>query len=180
MSGRLIAVVGPSGVGKDTVMTALAKAAPRLHIARRVITRPNDAGGEDFDAVSADEFAAIRDAGGFAISWSAHGLSYGIPVQIKEHLKRGEDVLANLSRGVLSDVNLQFPGFLVLALSADTQVLASRLAARGREDQDDIARRLQRADYPLPEGMPTSRIDNSGALTDTVKQALHQLYPVRV
>lgn len=179
MSGRLIAVVGPSGVGKDTVMEAMAAVEPRLHIARRVITRSSDAGGEDFDGVGSDEFGAIRDAGGFAVSWSAHGLSYGIPVQINGHLGRGRDVLVNLSRGVLGDVNVRFPGCVILALSADAQVLANRLAARGREDEGEIARRLQRAQYPLPEGVNATRIDNSGVLTDTVQQALQLLYPDR-
>ena len=52
MSGRMIAVVGPSGVGKDTVTQALVDAAPQLSLVRRVITRAADAGGEDYDAAS--------------------------------------------------------------------------------------------------------------------------------
>ena len=50
--GRLIAVVGPSGVGKDSVMAGLHGAIPDLHLVRRVITRAPDLGGEDYDAVS--------------------------------------------------------------------------------------------------------------------------------
>ena len=48
MTGRFIAVVGPSGVGKDSVMQGMAARDPRIVLARRVITRPSDAGGEDF------------------------------------------------------------------------------------------------------------------------------------
>ena len=48
MSGRMIAVVGPSGVGKDTVMQALVDAAPQLSLVRRVITRRSGCGRRGF------------------------------------------------------------------------------------------------------------------------------------
>ena len=47
MGAHVIGVVGPSGVGKDTVMHALAAAQPGIKLARRVITRPVEAGGEE-------------------------------------------------------------------------------------------------------------------------------------
>ena len=58
MTGRFIAIVGASGVGKDSVMAALAASDPRLRLVRRVITRPSAAGGEDFDGVTEDAFHA--------------------------------------------------------------------------------------------------------------------------
>ena len=63
----MIAVVGPSGVGKDTVTQALVDAAPQLSLVRRVITRAADAGGEDYDAVSVPMFmgtGAVRHHAG--------------------------------------------------------------------------------------------------------------------
>ncbi|MEA2777827.1 MAG: thymidine phosphorylase, partial [Acetobacteraceae bacterium] len=81
----LILVVGPSGAGKDTVL-ALARAAlladPRFRFVRRVITRPADAGGEDHEAVSDFEFGQRS----FALRWQAHGLHYGIPMDIADDL----------------------------------------------------------------------------------------------
>ena len=38
MTGLLVGVVGPSGVGKDTIMAAISEAAPEFGIVRRVIT----------------------------------------------------------------------------------------------------------------------------------------------
>lgn len=178
--GRFIAVVGPSGVGKDSVMAALAAHDPRLVLARRVITRPSDAGGEDFEGVSEAAFEQKRAAGEFALSWAAHGLHYGIPASVEKDLRAGKDVLANLSRAVLPEAKAHFEDFCVIALSADRDVLAARLAGRGRESADQIAKRLARADTALPQGIQASNIDNSGPLEQTVQTILAQLYPVRV
>ncbi|MCC2112585.1 MAG: phosphonate metabolism protein/1,5-bisphosphokinase (PRPP-forming) PhnN, partial [Hyphomicrobiales bacterium] len=54
--GRLVLVVGPSGAGKDTLMAAIGRARPDLHIVRRVVTRPSEAGGEPFEGVTEAEF----------------------------------------------------------------------------------------------------------------------------
>jgi ribose 1,5-bisphosphokinase len=179
MTGRLIAVVGPSGVGKDTVMAAMAEAAPALGIVRRVITRPSDAGGEDFDGVDPITFAEIRDAGAFALWWQAHDMAYGIPASVDADLGAGRDMLANLSRGVLAEACARFAGMRVLSLTAAPEVLSARLQARGREDSVQITRRLARAGSGLAPAIKAIEIDNSGPLESTVKAALSALYPVR-
>lgn len=180
MSGRFIAVVGPSGVGKDSVMAKLAEGRPDLFLARRAITRPSEAGGEDFDGMSEGEFLSLEAAGAFALSWSAHGLHYGIPIAVETALEDGRDVLANLSRGVLSEAKLRFARFEVLSLTASPQVLAARLRGRGRETEDEITARLARAERALPDHIAALEIDNSGPLGQTVAQAVAALYPERV
>ncbi|MBT9382346.1 phosphonate metabolism protein/1,5-bisphosphokinase (PRPP-forming) PhnN [Pseudooceanicola sp. CBS1P-1] len=172
MAGRLIGVVGPSGVGKDSVMQAVAARRPGTVLVRRVITRDGAAGGEVFDSVSRSEFLAREAAGAFLLSWQAHGLHYGIPDDVGDALAAGQDALVNLSRGVLGLARARVPGFLCLRLSAPVPVLAARLAARGREDAGDIARRLARADFALPPGIPATEVDNSGPLDATVARVL--------
>ncbi|SMX34336.1 phosphonate metabolism protein/1,5-bisphosphokinase (PRPP-forming) PhnN [Actibacterium lipolyticum] len=180
MRGRLFAVVGPSGAGKDTLMEAALGQRPDLHLVRRVITRPTDAGGEAFDGVSEAEFEQMRQAGGLALHWQAHGLSYGIPENINAALGRGQDVVFNGSRGVLAEANRRYPGLIVLHITASIPTLAARLAARGRETERDIANRLKRASYGLPAGVNVRVIQNDGALSDAVAQLLDALQPERV
>ncbi|WP_019953937.1 phosphonate metabolism protein/1,5-bisphosphokinase (PRPP-forming) PhnN [Yoonia vestfoldensis] len=180
MTGRFIAIVGASGVGKDSVMAALAARDPRLGLVRRVITRPADAGGEDFDGVSDAEFDAMAAQGAFALHWAAHGLRYGIPATVGADLAAGRDMLVNLSRSALPAAQARFDPCLIINLSADREVLAQRLAGRGRETANDIARRLDRADHALPAGVDAVTIDNSGKLDATVGAILRLLYPVKV
>jgi len=180
MTGRLIAVVGPSGVGKDTAMAALSLRCPRLHRVRRVVTRPAEAGGEPFEGVTEAAFADRLARGDFLLSWRAHGLSYGIPRTVLARLGAGQDLLANLSRRVLVEAQAKVPRLTVLALRADPAVLAARLRARGREAGAALDERLRGREIALPPGIDTIRIDNSGALDDTVAAALDALYPVKV
>lgn len=180
MTGRFIAIVGASGVGKDSVMEALAARDPGLVLARRVITRPVSAGGERFEGVTMAQFKSRAASGDFVLSWEAHGLHYAIPRSFEDHIQDGKDVLANLSRAVLGRAKDRFDRFEVFNLTADRSVLAKRLAGRGREDADQIARRLQRATFELPPEIDAHQIDNSGAMETTVQSILARLYPVRI
>lgn len=179
MTGRFIAVVGPSGVGKDSVMAALATHDPRFVLARRVITRPTNAGGEAFDGVTETEFATRVSTGDFALHWSAHGLQYGIPASVDMPLAQGQDVLANLSRAMLAVAAARFARLSVIQLSADKTVLAKRLTARGRETPHQIAQRLGRVSTPLPTDIDVHEVDNNGPLTQTVQTIMACLYEPR-
>ena len=155
----LVLVVGPSGAGKDTVL-GLARSAladdRRFHFARRVITRPADAGGEDHEAVSEADFAARR----FALQWQAHGLHYGVPWDVTDRLAQGQVVVVNVSRGVIAEAAKRFTTRLIV-VTAPPAVLAQRLAARGRETEADMAARLAR-DVAVPDHVPVEIVVNDG------------------
>ena len=150
--GRLVAVVGPSGAGKDTLLAALAARDPDLVLVRRVITRPGDAGGEDHEGVSPGEFEMRAAAGDFLVHWRAHGLRYGIPREVLDLVRQGRTVLFNGSRVALPAVRAAFPALEVVMITAPVPVLAARLAGRGREGAPQIAARLDRAQLAVPEG----------------------------
>lgn len=150
--GRLVYVVGPSGAGKDTVLdwvkSKLSADAP-VKFARRTITRPAEAGGEQHIAATPETFVATRARGEFAMAWYANGHSYGVGLEIREWLARGMTVVVNGSRGYLPQALRDFPDLEVAHVTAPAEVLRTRLRARGREDEASIGRRLGRS-FDLP------------------------------
>ncbi len=172
----VIAVVGPSGVGKDSVMEALVASASDIQRVRRVITRPEGEDGEDFDRVSIEVFEQMVLDSAFALHWPAHGLRYGIPSEISRQRQVARAVLVNLSRAVLGQAQEVFGDLIVISLTADPEILAQRLSSRGRESSGEQARRLDRAKAPLPDGLNrVIEIDNSRSLDDTVSEILNRL-----
>jgi ribose 1,5-bisphosphokinase len=153
MTGRLVAVVGPSGAGKDTLMAGLVARRPDLVLARRAITRPAGSGGEDHEALTEDQFADRVAQGAFLFHYRAHGLAYGIPRTVLEDVAAGRTVLFNGSRAALPAARAACPAVEVVMVTAPAPVLAARLAARGREDAAEIAARLARGGaLSVPEG----------------------------
>jgi ribose 1,5-bisphosphokinase len=178
--GRLYAVVGPSGVGKDTLIEAALERRRDLAVAKRVITRPTEAGGEDFEGVTVEEFDRRVATGDFALHWEAHGLKYGVPISIDVALSEGRDVLFNGSRAILPEAYALYPNMGVLLITASPEVLATRLAARGRESRAEIEKRLARAGYDIAPGLPVRRVENDGALEEAVDAFLKALQPESV
>lgn len=168
----LVAVVGPSGAGKDTLMAG-ARAAladdPRFLFARRCITRPAEAGGEDHEPLGEAEFEARP----FMLAWRAHGLRYGVPAEYAREVEAGRVVLANLSRGVLAEATSRWR-LRVLLITAPAETLAARLAARGREDAADVAARLAR-DMALPPGLDVATVINDASVEEGVARVLAAL-----
>lgn len=178
MTGRIFAVVGPSGVGKDTLLAGAMAQSPALHWAQRVITRPEAAGGEPFISTDHASFDARAAAGDFALAWRAHGLSYGIAHAEFTPVQKGHDVVFNGSRAALPAAQAAFPGLIVLRISAPSKVLAERLAARGRETQAEIETRLSRASFAVPQGLPVIDVVNDASPEIGIQRLLAALQPV--
>ncbi|MBA8878523.1 phosphonate metabolism protein/1,5-bisphosphokinase (PRPP-forming) PhnN [Phyllobacterium myrsinacearum] len=168
-NGVFIAVVGPSGAGKDTILDFAREALqgqPDFHFVRRVVTRPSTVDAEDHDSLSEEEFLTAQRAGAFCHCWEAHGLRYGLPVSVDQYVEQGVVAVANVSRGILPALRDSYANFIVVHITASHDVLAQRLASRGREDAEEIKRRLMRA-VPNPcDPADAVMIDNSGAVSD--------------
>lgn len=171
---RIVAVVGPSGVGKDSLIRALVAADIAMVWMRRVVTRPADP-TEPFVPVDGTTFDAMEAKQAFALSWRAHGLRYGIPQAEVAALGPGQTGLVNLSRGVLGDAAKVLPRLSVLSVTAPAEVLARRLSDRGRESAGAVAARLDRPAPAFSEVLPMFVVDNGGTLEDAVASARNWL-----
>jgi len=143
-----VLVVGPSGAGKDAVISyARDRLAgdPAVQFPRRVVTRPADRALEDHDSLDAAAFAERLADGAFALHWQAHGLGYGVPRDIDAAIAGGITVVVNVSRGIVAAARRRYPRVVTVAVTAPAEVLAARLAARGRDAAASVAGRLARS-----------------------------------
>lgn len=163
--GVFVAIAGPSGVGKDTLINyARARLADRADIVfiRRVVTREADRQSEDHDTYAPEAFAAAVRARRFAIVWEAHGLQYGLPTRTDTEIAAGKVVVANISRGIIDALAERYADLKLVVVSAHPAVIAARLRARGRESDVDIARRLARRATEDRVRDGAFRLENSG------------------
>jgi ribose 1,5-bisphosphokinase len=160
--GRLVLVVGPSGAGKDTLIElarGLLRDDASVVFPRRVVTRAASA-AEAHDTMDEEAFDRAARAGSFALTWDAHGLRYGIPISIDADIRAARTVVCNVSRTIIIPARARYADVFVALVTAPAEVLAARLAARGRDG--DIAQRLARAEAFADVGADCV-ISNTGA-----------------
>jgi ribose 1,5-bisphosphokinase len=163
--GVFIAVAGPSGVGKDTIINHARDelaGRPQFVFVRRIITRRPDFRSEDHDALSPAEFEKARADGQFAVVWQAHGLDYALPASIDEDIAAGRIVVANISRQIIDELKARYAQFVLVVVSAHRDVIAARLKARGRESDAEIVARLNRIAVEDTVRYEAIRLENSG------------------
>lgn len=177
---RLFYLMGPSGSGKDSLLRQCRSqitVADRCFIAHRYITRPPELAGENHIWLSEFEFQKRVELQAFALHWQANGLHYGIGSEIDSWLDQGINVLVNGSRGYLSQAQQLYHHRLIpLALQVDSDCLVQRLRQRGRETEQQIEQRLERAlvyQQQLPAGVV--RIDNNGTLEQGAGRLLAEI-----
>jgi ribose 1,5-bisphosphokinase len=124
------------------------------------------------------QFEALVEDAAFAMHWCAHGLHYGIPITVKYQLGKGTDCLVNFSRKALTQAAEIFPHLVVLNITAKPETLAHRLAARARETEEEISKRLAQANKPLPAGLRVINLANDGPLSQSIARGAALLQPV--
>jgi len=168
--GRLVLVVGGSGVGKDTMLSrarAVLSGDARFVFPRRVITRSGDT-TEEHQAVSEAEFDALRETGALSLSWVAHGLRYGLPRSLEAEIAVGRIVVCNVSRTMIVAAREKFARITVIEITAPLRVRSERILQRGREKAEDVAQRLARTVEDSCIEPSDFTIDNSGAIDNAV------------
>ncbi len=146
--GQLIVVSGPSGSGKDTVISkAIDRLGEKAFLSVSMTTRSirgNETDGVDYYFVSEEQFLKHIENGDM-LEYAKYGSNYyGTPaLPIKERINNGETVFLNIEvQGGASIKKLMPEAVKVFIIPPSMNELERRLRKRGTEDDDAIKKRL--------------------------------------
>jgi ribose 1,5-bisphosphokinase len=171
-SKLLVFVVGTSGSGKDSVMREtvayLTENGVSAQILKRMITRTPDK-YEESNFLTIDEFLQRKNE--FALSWNIYDNWYGIPWDsIYAAYENTSLLLINVSRGVLYEARRLFPSSFIILVTVPKEIAESRIKNRGREDRNEMRRRITRLSKEVDMPYPSIIINNAGVLQDAAKE----------
>lgn len=152
----LVIVSGPSGVGKDTVISSLClvPTEPQRYFVVTCTTRPRRAyeiDGVHYHFLDQAEFERRNNAGGFLEANYVHGHWYGTPRdQVREALVAGRDAILKIDVQGAAVVKQKVPeALLVFLVPPSLEDLFQRLQARATETADELDVRQRNAAIEL-------------------------------
>ncbi len=148
--GNVFVVAAPSGAGKTSLVRALLETLPGVILSISTTTRPARAGeqdGRDYFFVDRDAFQQRRAQDAFLEHAEVFGNFYGTPRDwVEERLAEGLDVILEIDWQGARQVRERMPGVAgIFVLPPSVEALARRLAGRGQDDDEVIARRMAAA-----------------------------------
>ena len=150
----LVVLSGPSGVGKDAVLSELRKLDRPWQFAVTATTRPMRPGerdGVDYIFLDADTFARMRERDEFIECAEVYGRWYGVPrSQARDALRSGKDVFLKIDvQGAATIRHMAPESLLIFLIPPSLEELQQRLRGRMTESAEELERRLHTAGEEL-------------------------------
>ena len=149
-SGQLFILSGPSGSGKDTLLSCLLKKYPDIRLSVSMATRPPRAGehtSPKYQFVAPSHFIHMLHLGDLLEYTEYLGNYYGTPKKpVMDWLREGRDVILEIDVIGAAKIRQIFPdaiSIFILPPSLDT--LRERLDRRHTEDRVSAYRRMRAA-----------------------------------
>jgi guanylate kinase len=193
--GAMVVIVsGPSGVGKDTVISSLClvPTEPQRYFVVTCTTRPRrdyEVDGVHYHFLDQAEFERRNAAGGFLEANFVHGHWYGTPRdQVRAALLAGRDAILKIDVQGAAVVKQKIPdALLVFLVPPSLEDLFSRLKQRATETADELDIRQRNAaielaradDYDHVVVNETGQIGRTAARIDEIIRAAKAAHPDR-
>ena len=152
----LVVVSGPSGVGKSTIVSELARRRPQVVPIVTATTRPrrpDEVDGVHYHFLGEAEFRELIEKDGLLEHANNHGHWYGSPIdQVRGILAAGRDAILTISPEGARSVRQQVPdALLIFVMPPSMDDLTERLRRRGSESEASLERRRRDAERWIAE-----------------------------
>lgn len=153
-NGRLIAVSGPSGAGKTSLVKALSARDSLVRISVSVTTRAkreNEIDGIDYHFITRDEYRRLVANGAFLESAQVVGHYYGtLRSTVEEQIASGFDVICTIDWQGVVQIKETHPSCLTIFIATPSMAeLEKRLRLRGQNSEESIKKRLLTAEIEM-------------------------------
>ena len=148
--GTAFIISGPSGSGKDTIMSEVLKNKKDIYFSISSITRemrPGEVNGAKYNFISREKFEEGLANDAF-LEYNVYlGNYYGTPkAPIEEHISAGHDVLIECDVNGAEKIRKKMPEAVsIFIMPPSFEVLKKRLSKRGTETEKQITGRLEEA-----------------------------------
>ncbi|MEE1478760.1 MAG: guanylate kinase [Eggerthellaceae bacterium] len=156
--GNLFVVSGPSGAGKDTLLSQVIERIPDAWVSVSATTRsprPGEIEGVHYFFLDTDHFKSLVEQDGF-LEWAqVHDNYYGTLKQsVIDHMNAGDQVILEIDVQGALQVRKALPeAHLVFIEPPSLEELERRLRQRGTETEDVISSRMKTAEVELAQKM---------------------------
>lgn len=184
-TGKLVLIIGPSGVGKSVILKRLRSVHPDFHFPKSATTRERRE-GESLDLyhfVTTEQFLEMETQGKFLETAVVHGVGhYGTMVdEIVPLIEQGKTVVRevdvqgfqSISRNPLfAGDNAPYRLQSIFILPENTEQLVRRIQKRAPISDDELKRRIASMEKELAfaDGCTHKVINVDGQLEETIRE----------
>ena len=154
LTGMLLVISGPSGVGKGTMVKRLMDSDPSIVFSVSATTRApreGEVNHQHYHFVTEAEYDQLLEKDAFLEHAEVHAHRYGtLKSEVEERIARGQNVLLDIdTQGALQVMEKAPEAVSIFILPPSFQELERRLRGRLTETEEDIQRRLSNARHEV-------------------------------
>lgn len=179
IASKLVIVSGPSGAGKDTIVSKLLKKDDRFSLSVSATSRAprgEEKNGVAYYFTSTDEFLQKIEDNEF-IEYAKYGSNYygTLKSDVQKRIDNGKVVILVIDVKGAENIKNKYPDVLsVFIMPPSSQILAKRLRDRQTESEDAVLTRLQIAQYE----MGKSKSYDYTVINDDLDVAVDEVYNI--
>lgn len=179
MTGKLIVVSGPSGVGKSTVLKKVMEKCPNMHFSVSATTRPirpGEKNGVNYFFMNHAEFQELIEKDMLLEYAEYVGNFYGTPEKpLNDALQMGNDILLDIEvQGALNVKSRRNDAILIFLAAPSFEELERRLRGRGDTSDEMCQGRLEWARWEYTQASQYDYI----VINDSVDHAVQEILSI--